>query len=141
MRTYLDCYPCFVRQALEAARMAGANQRQQRAVLNRVFDVLQRADSSDVPPVIGSQVHRIVRQEVGNSDPYREVKEAGAREGLALYPWMQSLLAGAEDRLDTAVRLSIAGNIIDFGPAQQYDLTETVKRVLAQPFAIDEGSG
>jgi len=25
MRTYLDCYPCFLRQALSAARRAGAS--------------------------------------------------------------------------------------------------------------------
>jgi uncharacterized protein with ATP-grasp and redox domains len=28
MKTYLDCYPCFLRQALDAARMAGADERQ-----------------------------------------------------------------------------------------------------------------
>ena len=26
MKTYLDCYPCFLRQALEAARMNGASE-------------------------------------------------------------------------------------------------------------------
>ena len=33
MKTFLDCYSCFVRQALDAARMAGADEAQQKTVL------------------------------------------------------------------------------------------------------------
>jgi len=139
MRTYLDCYPCFLRQALEAARMAGADERQQRVVLGRVLDLLGRIDSSSVPPEVGDRVHRIVRQEVSDGDPYRAAKGSSTREALALYPRLRSLLAQADDVLEVGVRLGIAGNIIDLGPNREYDLWDTVERVLVQPFAIDDG--
>ena len=139
MKTYLDCYPCFLRQALEAARMAGADERQQKAVLDRVLDVLGQIEPSSTPPEIGDQVHRIVRQEVSNSDPYRAAKEASTRQALALYPRLKSLLAEANDPLEMGVRLSIAGNIIDLAAFGEYDLWGTVERVLAQPFAINDG--
>ncbi|MBL7064904.1 MAG: DUF89 family protein [Anaerolineae bacterium] len=140
MRTYLDCYPCFLRQALDAARLAGADERQQKAVLDRVLDVLKQAGPSSTPPETAERVHRIVRQEIGDSDPYRAVKETSTREALTLYPRMKVLLAEASDPLEVGVRLSIAGNIIDLGPAREYDLWGTVERVLAQPFAIDDGA-
>jgi len=139
MKTYLDCYPCFLRQALEAARMAGADERQQKAVLDRVLDVLGQIEPSSTPPEIGDQVHRIVRQEVSNSDPYRAAKEASTRQALALYPRLKSLLAEANNPLEVGVRLSIAGNIIDLAVSREYDLWGTVERVLAQPFAINDG--
>ena len=139
MKTYLDCYPCFLRQALEAARMAGAGERQQKAVLDRVLDVLGQIEPSSTPPEIGDQVHRIVRQEVSNSDPYRAAKEASTRQALALYPRLKSLLAEANNPLEVGVRLSIAGNIIDLAAFGEYDLWSTVERVLAQPFAINDG--
>ena len=139
MKTYLDCYPCFLRQALEAARMAGADERQQKAVLDRVLDVLGQIEPSSTPPEIGDQVHRIVRQEVSNSDPYRSAKESSTRQALALSPWLKSLLAEANDPLEVGVRLSIAGNIIDLAAFGEYDLWGTVERVLAQPFAINDG--
>ncbi len=140
MQTYLDCYPCFLRQALDAARLAGADERQQKTVLDHVLDVLKQAGLSSTPPETAELVHRIVRQEVGDGDPYRAVKETSTREALALYPRMKVLLAEAGDPLEVGVRLSIAGNIIDMGPAQEYDLWGTVERVLAQPFAIDDGA-
>jgi len=124
--------------------MAGASEEQQRAVLDLVLDVLRHvgppntAASSSTPPEIGAQVHRIVRQEVGNGDPYRAVKVASTRQALAFYPRMKTLLAEAQDPLEVSVRLSIAGNIIDVGPAREYDLWDTVERVLVQTFAIDD---
>ena len=33
MKTYLDCYPCLLRQALSASRRAHASEEQQRKVL------------------------------------------------------------------------------------------------------------
>jgi uncharacterized protein with ATP-grasp and redox domains len=138
MKTYLDCYPCFLRQALDAARLAEADEQQQKVVLDRVLDVLKQVGPSSTPPGIGDRVHRIVRQEVGDGDPYRAAKESSTRQALVLYPRLKALLAEADDPLEVAVRLSIAGNIIDLGPDQQYDLWDEVERVLAQPFAIDD---
>jgi uncharacterized protein with ATP-grasp and redox domains len=138
MRTYLDCYPCFLRQALEAARLMGAGEDQQKAILDQVLEMLKRAELSSTPPEIGDEIHRLVRQQHGDGDPYREAKEASTRQALAYYPRLRELVQEAEDLLDTAVRLSIAGNIIDSGPDQQYDLWDVIERVLAQPFAIDD---
>ena len=104
---------------------------------DRVLDVLKEGTPNRVPPQIGAQVHRIVRQEVGRGDPYREAKEASTLQALGLYPKLKQLVAEADDPLGMSVRLSIAGNIIDMGPAQTYDLWGTVERVLAQPFGID----
>jgi uncharacterized protein with ATP-grasp and redox domains len=140
MKTYLDCYPCFLRQALEAARMVGADECQQQMVLDHVLELLRHIDPSNTPPAIGDQVHRVVRREVGDGDPYRAAKDATTREALALYPRMKVLLDETDDPLGMAVRMSIAGNIIDFGPARESKLLEVVERVLAQPFAIDDGA-
>ena len=140
MKTYLDCYPCFLRQALNAARLAGADARRQKAVLDRVLDALREVGFSSTPPEIADQVHRIVRQAIDSQDPYRTAKADGTRQALALYPRVKALLAQADDPLEMAVRLSIAGNIIDLATDRQYDLLDEVRRVLAQPFAVDDGA-
>jgi len=139
VKTHLDCYPCFLRQALDATRLAGASERTQETVLGRVLGLLEPTGPSRTPPEIGDRIHRLVRQEVGHKDPYRAAKENSTRRALALYPRLKSLLAKASDPLETAVRLSIAGNIMDFALDRRYDLGQEVERVLNQPFAIDAG--
>lgn len=138
MRTYLDCYPCLLGQALEAARMARADEREQRHILERVLDLLRDVPPSSKPPQISQPVHRIVREEIGSEDPYRETKARSTEEGLALYPWMERALAEADDKLVTAARLSIAGNVIDARPGRSYDLREELERSLSEPLAIDD---
>jgi uncharacterized protein with ATP-grasp and redox domains len=140
LKTYLDCYPCFLRQALDAAQRAGADDAQQRTVLDRVLEALRQIEPGATPPEIGDQVHRIVRQVAGNGDPYREAKAVSTRQALALYPRLKKLVREADDPLGVAVRLSIAGNIMDAARLQGCDLWGTVERVLAQPFAVDDGA-
>jgi uncharacterized protein with ATP-grasp and redox domains len=138
MRTYLDCYPCFLRQALEGARHAGADDEQQQRVVSYILDLLTQIEPSRTPPEIGDQVYRVIRRICGTGDPYREAKEASTSQALALYPQLKTRVQEAVDPLDTALRLSIAGNIIDLGPGHAYDLQDVIERVLSQSFARDD---
>ncbi|MFP4393687.1 MAG: damage-control phosphatase ARMT1 family protein [Anaerolineales bacterium] len=141
MRTYFDCYPCFLRQALSAARHVDADEEQIETVMVEVLDLLRDIPTGATPPEIAYHVHHIVRAEVEAEDPYREAKDASTRQALTLYPQLVSQLAASEHPLETAIRLSIAGNIIDLAVADDYDLWESLTRVLEQPFAIDDRPG
>ena len=139
MKTYLDCYPCFLRQALSAARRAGAENPQQQQVIAKVLRALQAVKPGESPAEIAYMIHGIVREEVGVSDPYLEAKKKSTREALAMYDKLKSLVSGSDDPLETAIRISIAGNIIDLAVSDSdHDLWNTVERVLCQPFAIND---
>jgi uncharacterized protein with ATP-grasp and redox domains len=138
MRTYFDCYPCFLRQALEAAHMANATSEQVKSLLKETLELLQDVPDGATPPEIGSEVHRLVREITGEDDPYRQVKQSATRKALGLLPELQALVDRSDNPLDTALRLSIAGNIIDFGPNPEYDLWEVIERLLYEDFAIDD---
>ena len=138
MRTYLDCYPCVMRQALSAARLADADEPAQQAVLNETMDLLRTVPPGASPPELAHAVHRIVRERSGHDDPYLRVKADSTRAALAMVEQLTALVAASADPFETAVRLSIAGNIIDVGVSDDVpDLWATVDRVLAAPLAID----
>ena len=137
MNMSLDCYPCFLRQTLKSVRLAGADEKTQSQILHQVLDRLQDFDSTKCPPEMSCQVHAIIREQTG-VDPYSQGKKASTQQALALYPKLKALITAADEPLETAVRLSIAGNIIDLGIYHEYDLEGTIERVLAQPFAIDD---
>ena len=138
MRAYLDCYPCVLRQSIDAARRAGATPKQERAIVMEALHIMQVLPESATPPEISSKVHQAVREMTGNPDPYLEAKAESTQKALAILPRLREVLAETGDPLETAVRLSIAGNIMDYGPNPQFDLWEVVERVLAQPFAIND---
>jgi damage-control phosphatase, subfamily I len=138
MRTYYDCYPCLIRQSLEASRMAGAQDDQVKTILNQAMSILQEMPDGATPPEIGTQIHSLVRRVTGVEDPYQRVKQLATDQALDMVPKLKNLIVTSDDPLDTALRLSIAGNIIDFGPNPSYDLWVVVKRLLNEDFAIDD---
>ncbi|MFW5879109.1 MAG: damage-control phosphatase ARMT1 family protein [Myxococcota bacterium] len=136
MRIYLDCWPCFLRQALSGTRRTGAGPEEQRQVLLGTMAILESMPREATPPEMAERIHRLVRELTGHVDPYVEAKREATRSALTLRPKLSAMVEGADDRLETAVRVAIAGNIIDHGVAESYDLASTLERVLAQPFAI-----
>jgi len=139
MRIYLDCYPCFLKQALSAARRVGADTTTQSAVIHEVLELLQNIQLDATPPEIAHRVHRIVRDMVSENDPYQKAKAESTAESLALYPRLKHLVEQSADALDTAIRISIAGNIIDFGITEDIqNLWQVVESVMHQPYAIDD---
>ena len=133
MQTKLDCYSCLVRQALSASRFAGMDDEGQRAVMNRALFELQNLNGSSTPPETVNKVYSAIAEVTGGLDLFREVKARSTREALQLYPELKKVINKAENRFETAVRLAIAGNIIDFAASETYDLKDSVRRVLEQP--------
>jgi len=115
MRIFLDCIPCFVRQALDSARLATDDEQIHEKVIRKVLRLAADLDMSQSPPAIGQQIHRLIRELVGNNDPYHRIKKRFNNLALKLYPDLRKQIVGSDDRLETAIRLAIAGNIIDFG--------------------------
>lgn len=115
MKTYLDCYPCFLRQALSAARRADASAEEQRGILLETMDQLRSLPVDATPPEMAEGIHRLVRAKTNNPDPYRESKREATEQALALLPGLMEQVRKASDPLETAVRIAIAGNIIDNG--------------------------
>lgn len=138
MKTYLDCYPCFLRQALSAARRADASEAQQRQILLNTMHELSGMPEDATPLQMAHGIHRQVRQLTHNTDPYQQAKAIATQQALALYPKLKESVDRSIDPLETAVRIAIAGNIIDLGVAESYDLEATLKRVLTDQFAIND---
>ena len=135
MQTQLDCLPCFLRQALDAARQATAAEDIQRAVLIRVCDAIRHVDVRRQPPAMAQQIHRIIRATVGE-DPYREIKEQMNRLGVKLRERLRERVESAADPFAAAVRLAIAGNCIDYGARSHVTargVARTIETALDRP--------
>ena len=129
MRIYLDCIPCFVRQALDSARLATDDEQIHEKVVREVLRLAADLDMSQSPPAVGQQIHRLIRSLVGSDDPYYRVKKQFNSLALKLYPDLRKQIISSNDQLETAVRLAIAGNVIDFGVKSSLSELEVKKTI------------
>lgn len=138
MKTYTECIPCFLRQALQASRFASDDPSVHERVLREVAREVSTMDMSKTPPEMGQLIHRVIRKETGIDDPYAVVKRQFNDLVLELYPRLKKEVVGSDDPFETAVRLAIAGNIIDFGggrSADAIDVERSIGESLREPLS------
>jgi damage-control phosphatase, subfamily I len=120
MKTTLDCLPCFVRQAVDTARLITSDENQQMEIVREGLRQICGADFSETPPVLGGILHRAIREMAG-CDPFAEVKDFCNALAARALPEARERVAAAECPFEMAVRFAIAGNSIDAGVGKQVD--------------------
>jgi len=109
-------------------------------VLRDVLKLVADMDMRQPPPVMAQRIHRNLRSMTGVEDPYREAKTHQNRMALGVLADLQTRVASSDDPLMTAVRLAIAGNIIDMGVSGNVtaaSLQESIDQALATSLAGD----
>lgn len=141
MQTSIECIPCFVRQAEEAVALATKDPGRREEILRQILDVLADADWAGSPPAIAQRLHRIIRKETGDPDPYREVKARMNALALEALPCCVESVSRAADPHEASVRVAVAGNLLDSGAKIQIQ-AENLPHLLAtlweRPLAGDQ---
>jgi len=136
MKTYLECIPCFFRQALEASKLSKADETTQKKVLDELARLIPEIGLNSTPPEMGRIIYQLVSKITGVRDPFKEIKEKSNKQSLELYPHLKAKIETSNDRLLTAVRLAIAGNVIDYGALNHFVIEEEIENCLKRDFAI-----
>lgn len=136
MNTCLDCLPCFMDQALRTGRIAGMDEPQLKRLLDEVGAMFRDIALDATPPETARGIYRKIAEMSGNPDPYRDIKRESTRQALGHLPTIKRYLKEAHDPLLMAVRLAIAGNVIDFGVYGEVDLEKEIEQIVGQDFAI-----
>lgn len=93
------------------------------------------------PPYMGQRIHSIVREETGDSDPYRAEKLRYNMLCAEIYPQAKKMVARSKNPRDMALKLAIAGNVLDFGPPGfrfGSKMEHIVDSALSEKLAIDD---
>lgn len=115
MRTPMDCVICFARQSLDVARFCSSNEAVHEKILRQAMHMVGDLDFDQPPPVTAQKIHQMIREWIDDPDPYAESKRHFNEVMLNRLPKYRELVRRSSSPWETAVRLSIVGNTIDFG--------------------------
>lgn len=106
-----------------------------------VSEMLKKIAATDLEKSFSPEITRNIlarlREYSNVEDPYRKEKQEGNRLMLERYNEFRKMVLNSKNPFDTALRLAIAGNIIDFGPTNHFDVEGTIEKVLSSAFVID----
>lgn len=131
MNSYTLCLQCFVRQAMNTLELATQDIDLQQRTLQQVLGLLSQADLRESPPSIARSMYQLIHQACDCPDPYAQIKETCHQAALVLLPNLREQIQNSEHPMEQALRMAMAGNVIDFGVQKQVDL-EAVESEIEQ---------
>ncbi len=136
MKTYLECIPCFVKQALRAARLSSNDEHEIKALMDRIGCRIKDITLDQTPPEMGLIIYDEIHKITGIDDPYKKEKKAHIKEAKCLYPELKKRLQLSDGPLLMAVRIAIAGNVMDLGMDKKFHIENDLELILEREFAI-----
>jgi len=138
MNITLNCISCIVNSMQKLLNNSFIPDEAKEPAMRELLQFLAKADYRQSPAALGGEMHRLIRRILNNPDPYKDVKIKYNNKMLDLYPEFKNMVTTADDPFNTAMRLAIAGNVIDFGPQNQLDIMGTINNVIHAPLKIDD---
>jgi uncharacterized protein with ATP-grasp and redox domains len=130
VKTYLECVPCIIKQAISTLRISSCSGKTSRKVIAEVLKRLKNIDYNLSPAANSDIAYIVFREMTGIKDPYYDLKRKYNRLALDAYPELEKSVNASKDRLYMAAKAAIAGNIIDFGIDMKKAITLDLKNII-----------
>jgi hypothetical protein len=137
MKTHVECLPCLLRQALQVARITNCSEEQQLHIVQAVCSLIANMDMEKSPPANAAPIYQRIAQITGCEDPYYNKKSESNEQAMRIVSSLRQEIRGSDQELSSAVRFAIAGNIIDYGAFENFDIKTALKRSRTAQLAVD----
>ena len=138
MKTYFECFPCYVQQALRATRLFTDDPKVIKSIIDEVGTLFPEISLDKTSAEIGEFIYGKIREVTGIEDPYKQMKNQNTDDALLLVPFCRELIAQSNDPLFTAIKLAIAGNVIDFAIHHTVDIPAEIDAIIHKQLTISD---
>jgi len=129
MKTYQACIPCIMNLIESTLNKTDMDNLSRQMILDKFELDWTKTDMSLPPALTAGLIYQKLLQETGQDDLFKDHKKSSIQEALKLYPSLKTLVEQARDSLDTAIRISALGNILDAGNPNSYNIDEEIARL------------
>ncbi|MCF7937226.1 MAG: ARMT1-like domain-containing protein [Spirochaetales bacterium] len=119
MNIHVDCYPCMLNNIVKMSRFLGLDEDDIYQIVKFTLKEMADTDREQTPPRIYRRVYDFLHNNFFSDqlvfDPYLDIKRWSNEIALSFSDALRKDVAEAQDPLLEALKVSAAGNIIDFG--------------------------
>ena len=118
MKINEECLPCLINQVIKVANITNCSNRDD--LYHQVFEQLSKIDFNKSNPEIIGMIFELVKKHLNNEDPYQEIRQYYNNLFLQSYDDFDIKI----NSFKTAIKYAIIGNIIDFSPINNQEITK-----------------
>jgi hypothetical protein len=131
------CFYCFVRAFEKLLDKESIPKESKNAFTLDMIDLYKNNHTEFSAPQYSRELHNILKHYTNNPDPYRKEKKEYNDQAMNLVPEAEKLIKHSDDPFTSALRIAIAGNIIDFAVNDYFNIFRTIEKALDSDFSID----
>ena len=132
-----ECFYCFAKsfgKLIESQNLS----KSQKAEFSQYLAHLEAQNTEYSTPEFSAKLHRKLEQLSGNKDVYAKEKADSNQKATQLANKWLPKIQSSDNPFDLTLRLAIAGNIMDYGVSDSFDIDKNIEYVLNTEFAIDQ---
>jgi len=131
------CFFCFTRAFEKLLEKESISNEAKNNFTREMVNLYTNKWESLKSPEFARELHSLLKSYTHNPDPYIREKRENNDQAISMLPELDFLITQSDNPFKTALRLAIAGNIIDFAANDNFDLLATIEMALKSDFAID----
>ncbi len=133
-----ECVGCIINQSIKVANAIGADDVLKSKLVSTVEDMSKDFSFSRTPPEIAADVYEKMSEIAHKEDLYAEVKELSTKKARSFVPFLKEKLFICNDKLLTATKIAVAGNVIDLAAQVEFDLHEELEKIFHTEFSHND---
>lgn len=133
-----DCVNCIVGQIDKAITALNLDESTAKRIQEEVLQQSKSFSFDQTPPRVAQEAYKYLADSIGISDPLEPIKQESINKALQFVPFVEKKIRQNDDKLLTAIKASVAGNVIDFGAKEQFSLENEISKIFDTSFAIND---
>ncbi|MFO7445578.1 MAG: ARMT1-like domain-containing protein [Ignavibacteriaceae bacterium] len=132
------CIPCIVKQAYTSSRLAGITDPV--ILKNILYDTLTELlvhRDIKTSPHFSIVLQSIIGKYIDIKKAYKKIKHKNLEQALKYVNYLNTMIEASDDKLEMAVRTSIAGNTIDIAANPNFDIDKEVNVITSDNINLD----
>lgn len=130
MKLNLNCITCNINQAIKVMELSTVDKNKKEEMMREVLKYLSSADYTKCNPEVMAGTWDIILKYIENDNPYEDIKKYYNMEVLKMTEAIESLIENSNNKFNTALKIAIAGNIIDFAAKHNFDFEMLKKNLM-----------
>jgi len=132
------CVACIINQSVKVADAINATSSLKDNLTSTVEDMSRDFSFDNNPPEIAADVYEKMALIANKTDLYDEVKDLSTKKALSFVPLLKEKLLNSENKLLTATKIAVAGNVIDLAAEVEFDLEEELTKIFDTDFSHND---
>lgn len=133
-----ECLLCQMRSVARHLKKVHIEEEERMTLIQSFLEYLAGVPLEISNPEVAAELNRRISTYHQDGQLYASEKKEYNSLLLNYYDDFRDICMRSDDPLLTAIKISIAGNIIDFGPDHSFSVEDTIRQVLRMPLAIDD---